>query len=108
MATLRFSSRPALTRRHLLQIGGLGVLGLSLPQFLRASEEVAGKRSSRSAEKACIFIVQYGGCSHLDTFDPKPGAPDDIRGPYKPIATAVPGVRVGELLPRLAALADRY
>ncbi len=89
-----------LTRRRLLQIGAVGALGLTLPDLLRAGEA--------KTEKSCIFIVQYGGCSHLDTFDPKPSAPDEIRGPYKPIATAVPGVRVGELLPRLAARADRY
>ena len=80
-----------------------GALGLGLPDLLRA-----GASSWPRTEKSCIFIVQYGGCSHLDSFDPKPDAPDGIRGPYKPIATAVPGVRIGELLPRLAALADRY
>src|SRR4051812_30967051 len=95
--------RYKLTRRRLLQVGGVGVLGLSLPELLRA-----GEASRLRSEKSCIFIVQYGGCSHLDTFDPKPDAPDGIRGPYKPIATTVPGVRLGELLPRLAALANRY
>src|SRR5947209_16570998 len=95
--------RPAgrgITRRRLLEVGSLGVLGLGLPRLLRAG---AGR-----AERSCIFIVQYGGCSHLDTFDPKPGAPEAVRGPYRPIATRVPGVRLGELLPRLAGLADRY
>jgi hypothetical protein len=52
--------------------------------------------------------VQYGGASHIDSLDPKPDAPEDIRGPYHPIATNVPGIRIGELLPRLANLADRY
>jgi hypothetical protein len=52
--------------------------------------------------------VQYGGASHLDSLDLKPDSPQDIRGPYRPIATNVPGVQVGELLPRLARLADRY
>ncbi len=92
-----------LTRRRLLQVGGIGALGLSLPDLLRA-----GEPSRLRTEKSCIFIVQYGGCSHLDSFDPKPDAPEGIRGPYKPIATTVPGVRLGELLPRLASLADRY
>jgi hypothetical protein len=90
-----------MTRRRLLQVGGIGALGLTLPRLLRAAEP-------RHADKSCIFIVQYGGCSHIDSFDPKPGAPDEIRGPYKPIPTAVPGIRVGELLPRLASLANRY
>ena len=65
-------------------------------------------RSRPPSQKSCIFIVQYGGCSHLDTFDLKPNAPEAIRGPYQPIATSVPGTRLGELLPRLALLADRY
>jgi uncharacterized protein (DUF1501 family) len=97
---------PALSRRRLLQVGGLGLLGLGLPQLLRANALSAGPRAS--SERSCIFIVQYGGCSHLDSFDPKPDAPETLRGPYKPIATSVTGMRVGELLPRLAALADRY
>ena len=62
----------------------------------------------RRREKSCIFIYQYGGLSQLDSWDPKPDAPAELRGPYKPIATAVPGFRVGELMPRLATLADRY
>jgi uncharacterized protein (DUF1501 family) len=90
------------TRRRLLQLGGVGVLGLGLPELLRA----AGSGESR--EKSCIFVVQYGGCSHIDSFDPKPDAPAETRGPFKSIPTAVPGVRLGEHLPRLAKLADRY
>jgi uncharacterized protein (DUF1501 family) len=91
---------PTMTRRRLLQVGGIGVLGLSLPQLLRAAET--------KSEMSCIFIVQYGGCSHLDSFDLKPDAPEEIRGPYKPIATSVPGVRIGDLLPRLASMAHRF
>src|SRR5262245_17738533 len=98
----------SLTRRGLLQVGGLGLLGLGLPELLRAGAVPPGKDAPTKAERSCIFIVQYGGCSHHDTFDPKPDAPEDVRGPYKPIPTAVPGVRVGELLPRLASLAGRY
>jgi hypothetical protein len=60
------------------------------------------------AEKSCIFIVQQGGCSHIDTWDMKPDAPAEYRGPLKPIGTPVPGVRICELMPRLARLADRY
>src|SRR5258708_1517909 len=94
------------TRRQLLQVGGLGILGLGLPQFLQARAPVGAR--ARGPEKSCIFIVQYGGLSHIDSWDPKPDAPDGIRGPYRPIATNVPGIRVGELMPRLANLADRY
>jgi hypothetical protein len=94
------------TRRGLLQWGGIGVLGLGLPRLLQASAPVAGRRSG--PERACIFIVQYGGASHIDSLDPRPDAPEAIRGPYKPIASRVAGVRLGELLPRLAGLSDRF
>jgi hypothetical protein len=94
------------TRRQLLQVGGIGMLGLGLPQFLSAQE--TSRRSRHHPERSCIFIVQYGGCSHIDSFDPKPTAPEGIRGPYKPISTSVPGMRLGELLPRLARLARHF
>jgi uncharacterized protein (DUF1501 family) len=93
------------TRRQLLQLGGVGMLGLGLPELLHAGVAPAGRGGP---QKSCIFIVQYGGASHIDSWDPKPDAPEDIRGPYKPIATAVPGFRIGELNPRLARLADRF
>jgi len=96
----------AINRRELLQIGGVGAIGLGLPELLRAGAPAASGR--RSTARSCIFIVQYGGASHIDSFDPRPDAPPEMRGPYKPIATNVPGVRLGELLPRLAKLADRY
>jgi hypothetical protein len=95
-----------LGRRRLLQLGGIGALGLGLPDLLRAGAPAL--RGEASPERSCIFIVQYGGASHIDSLDLKPDAPADVRGPYKPIPTRVPGVRIGELLPRLAALADRY
>src|SRR6266540_2760433 len=95
------------TRRRLLQVGGIGALGLGLPEFLHARAP-SSDAPRRGSEKSCIFIVQYGGASHHDSWDLKPDAPQDIRGPYKPIATNVPGIRIGELLPRLAHLADRY
>jgi hypothetical protein len=93
-----------LNRRRLLQAGSLGLLGLSLPRLLEAGEALAAK----AQPKSCIFIYQYGGLSQLDSWDPKPNAPAEMRGPYKPISTAVPGFQVGELMPRLAKLADRY
>ena len=95
--------RPQVSRRRLLQAGGLATLGLSLPQLLQAEATTAARR-----EKSCIFIYQYGGLSQLDSWDPKPDAPAEQRGPYKPIATAVPGLFVGELMPKLAKLANRY
>lgn len=95
-----------LSRRRLLQLGGISALGLGLPQLLQARAPIAGGKST--TPRSCIFIVQYGGASHIDSIDPKPEAPDKIRGPYKPIATSVPGMQVGELWPRLAKQAHRY
>src|SRR5436190_24386259 len=89
------------SRRGLLQVGGIGILGLGLPELLLADPE-------RAKANACIFLVQYGGASHIDTLDLKPDAPAEIRGPYQPIATSVPGIQVCEPLPRLAKLAHRY
>ena len=89
------------SRRELIQAGSLSALGLSLPGLLRAS-------SPSKRAKSCIFVYQYGGLSQLDSWDPKPNAPVELRGPYKPIATAVPGFQVGELMPRLAKLADKF
>jgi len=92
------------TRRQLVQAGGLTAVGLSLPQLLRAERANTSKRRVKN----CIFIYQYGGLSQLDSWDPKPNAPAELRGPYKPIATRVPGFRVGELMPKLAGHADKY
>lgn len=91
-----------LSRRRLLQAGALGTLGLTLPELLAAGTK------AKSPPKSCIVIYQYGGLSQLDSWDLKPDAPQEIRGPYKPIATATPGFQVGELMPRLATLSERY
>jgi Protein of unknown function (DUF1501) len=99
------SSCSALTRRQLLQVGGLSMLGLGLPGAVRAS---APGSQSRGSEKSCIFIVLGGGPTHVDTWDLKPSAPTEIRGPYKPIGTAVPGMHINELQPRLARLSQHY
>jgi hypothetical protein len=97
----------AVTRRQLIQLGGIGAMGLGLPDLLRASPG-SGSLAHRGTPKSCIFVVQYGGCSHIDSFDMKPDAPVEIRGPFKPIATSIPGTRICEHLPRLARMADRY
>ncbi|MSR60507.1 MAG: DUF1501 domain-containing protein [Planctomycetaceae bacterium] len=100
-------SAPAITRRRLVEAGSLGLVGLSLPRLL-CTEAMAGRASGEPRAKACLFIDQYGGASQVDTWDLKPEAPSEIRGPYQPIATSAPGVRVCELLPRLSAFADRF
>jgi uncharacterized protein (DUF1501 family) len=94
-----------LTRRQVLQAGAVPLLGLGLPDLL-AAEEARGGRTARA--RSCIFVFQYGGLSQLDSWDPKPDGPSEVRGLYRAIPTAVPGFRVGELMPRLAGLADRY
>jgi len=94
-----------ITRRRMLQAGGAGLLGLSLPRVL-AAEELQPIRKRRA--KSVIFLFLYGGPSQLETFDLKPDAPSEMRGPFKPIACRTPGLRVSETLPQLARLSDRY
>ena len=85
------------TRREFLRVGGLGALGLSLPQLL------ASDRPGKSAKAdSCIIIFLNGGAPHLDMWDMKPNAPKEIRGEFSPIRSTVPGMQVCELLPKLA------
>lgn len=98
------SLNETISRRQLVQAGGIAALGLTLPELLSAG----APRKVSGPERSCIFIVQYGGASHIDSFDPKPDAVEEIRGPYKPIATQTPGLQVAELLPQLALRSDRY
>ena len=93
-----------LTRRRLLQAGTAGIAGLSLPTLLRAAEG----SGLRARAKHIIFLHQFGGPSHLDTFDMKPDAPSGIRGEFKPIATRQPGLSVTEHLPRFATVIDQF
>src|SRR5262245_5715638 len=100
-------------RRDLLQIGALSALGLTLPDWLRlravqAADLSSGAPSARSAattapsDVACILLWMNGGPSHIDTFDPKPDAPQEIRGEFGVIPTRVKGVYLAEHLPKLA------
>jgi hypothetical protein len=105
------------SRREWLRVGGLSVVGLSLPELLRAQGPAPPAPPSplgRGLEgvtfgraKSVIFLWLQGGPPQHETFDPKPDAPAEIRGLFRPIATNVPGVRFCELLPRTAARADR-
>jgi hypothetical protein len=92
-----------ISRRQILQVGGIGLFGLSLPGILRGSSRLAGTGHSAQAD-SCILIFLNGGPSHLDMWDMKPAAPKEVRGEFKPIATSVPGIQVSEHLPRLAKL----
>jgi hypothetical protein len=93
------------TRRELLQAGGAGLLGLSLPQLLAA--ESAGL-AHRPRAKSVIFLMLFGGPSQLETWDMKPDAPEQIRGPFRPIACRTEGLRIGEHLPKMAAISDKF
>ncbi len=95
------------TRREVLRVGGLAFTGLTWSDVLRGRADAGRKRPAGKA-RACILVFNYGGPSHLDTWDLKPGAPREIRGEFRPIRTRVPGTLIGEHLPRLAALAHRY
>ena len=111
---LTLDSRPrrlcdGTTRRKLLQAGGAGLLGLSLPRVLAAEElrgAVGGRTRGRA--KSVIFLFLFGGPSQLETFDLKPDAPTSIRGPFKPIPCRTPGLLISEHLPRLARISDRF
>lgn len=87
-------------RRDFLRVGGLALGGMHLPRLLAAERG--------ASERSCIVIFQHGGASQLDTFDPKPEAVSDIRGSFRAIPTAIPGVRFSELLPRSAAALDQF
>jgi hypothetical protein len=95
------------TRRTFLRVGGLSVLGLSLPAFLALREKARGTTPAPKAS-ACIFLWMQGGPSHLDTLDPKPDAPAEVRGEFSTVATTLPGVRLCEHLPLLAKMTDKY
>src|SRR5947209_2033812 len=98
-----------ITRREALRIGGLGFTGLMWSDLLRA-RSVSGKKPAAGRfgkARACIVVFNYGGPSHIDTWDLKPNAPKEIRGEFKQIATRVPGLSIAEHLPRLAMLANR-
>jgi Protein of unknown function (DUF1501) len=92
----------ALTRRQMLHVGGLGLLGLTLPGLLRAQTG-----TNRGRARSCIMLFLMGGPPQHSTWDPKPEAPAEIRGPFRPIATAVPGIQISELMPRLAERMDK-
>jgi hypothetical protein len=93
------------TRREVLQAGGLALFsGVSLPQLLQAKAESAPREGSA---KAVLLLNLFGGPSHLDMFDMKPDAPENVRGEFQPIATSVPGLSICELMPKTAARMHR-
>ncbi len=96
--------RSVLSRRTLVKVGGMGLLGLTLPKILQAAERRSGLKARA---KSVIFLFQWGGPSHIDMFDMKPDAPEGYRGPHRPIASSADGIQVSEKLPRTAKVMDK-
>jgi hypothetical protein len=92
------------TRREVIRAGSLAPLGFGLTDVLRARADTGTKARAKSV----ILLFMWGGPSHLDTWDPKPDAPPEVRGAFESIATTVPGLRISEHFPRLATRATQY
>src|SRR5262249_20897941 len=102
------SAHPLLSRRAAVQAGAVRLLGLGLghrDQWPSLAGEAQGRRPKA---KSVIFLFASGGMSHIDTFDPKPAAPDTVRGPFRPIATHTPGLVISEHLPLLAQRSQHW
>ena len=95
-----------ITRRDFLQVGTLGALGFSLSQL--AQLQAVGAVAQKPSDKACILIFNLGAPSQLDTWDMKPDAPREIRGPFKPIRTNNPDIQISEIFPLHAKHADKF
>src|SRR3954454_3853270 len=97
---------PVASRRAFLQFGVSAFGTLSMPDYYRVRAAAA---TANAGERTAVIVVWLrGGGSHLDTYDPKPDAPAEYRGPFKPLATKTTGLRVTELLPRHAAISDKF
>src|SRR5215831_4358174 len=94
-----------ITRRSFLQAGILGLGGLTVPDFFRL--QARGAANEPGQRRSVILFWLSGGPGHMETWDPKPEAPREFRGPFGSIATSVPGVRFGELMPEQARIMDR-
>src|SRR5688500_19750964 len=98
------SSFRGLSRRSMITAGSCALLGLGLPQLLRANTAAP---SIKARAKSVIFLFQWGGPSHIDMFDMKPDAPEGIRGPHKPISSKADGIQVSQHLPKTAKVMDK-
>lgn len=94
------------TRRDFLHAGSLSAVGLSLPHIAWAKEQ--GLMRDDANDKSCIMIFNLGAPSQLDTFDMKPDAPAEIRGPFNPISTKSPDIQISEIFPKHAEIADKF
>src|SRR5262245_4723744 len=102
VGSFRASTCRGIGRRSFLKLGASVPAGL----MLGAASDLRAAHAPRA--KSVIFVWLWGAPSHLDTFDPKPDAPSEYRGPFAPIATKQPGISYSELLPKLAARSDRF
>ncbi|MCH7726186.1 MAG: DUF1501 domain-containing protein [Planctomycetes bacterium] len=102
------TDHPNIGRRTLLQVGGLSLVGCSLSDLFRLEAEATSTSTRRAQAKAVVFIFQSGGPSQHETVDPKPAAPEDIRGEYGVTQTTIPGVNFCEYLPRLAQRLGKF
>ncbi len=97
-----------LNRRQALIASGLGTLSLGMPGVVMGSDKVDASGKAIASDRSCIFVLLCGGPSHVDTWDMKPEAPSDYRGPYDSIATKVPGMRINEMHTQLAKVTDHF
>jgi len=96
------------TRREWLRAGGLSSMGLMLPDLLRAEQAKKETASTFGRAKSCIFCFMFGAPAHQDIWDLKPDSSAEVRGPFNPISTSVPGTQFGEHIPKIAGMADRF
>ena len=99
---------PKVSRRQFVQAGGVGLLNLGVPGLVVGKDKFDATGKAVASKKCCIFLLLCGGPSHIDTWDLKPDAPIEVRGPYKPIRTKVPGMQLSELHPKLAQVTDQF
>ena len=102
-------SHVGLTRRDVLRVGGAGMLGMSLGTMLQLQAQAAGAKGGAGWGKAKSIIMCYlqGGPSHLDLWDPKPEAPENVRSIFNPISTKIPGVQFTDILPKLSKINEK-
>ncbi len=107
LGSRRNSTCDGISRRHSLRLGASGLIaGLTLPRLLELQAKAASPKGAKA--KSCIFLFLEGGPPHQDMWDPKPKAPEEIRGPFQAIETNVPGTFVTDQLPLCAKIADKY
>ena len=105
---VRTASNLPIHRRHLLTVGFGGLYGLTLPGLLKAEAANRVRDGLSPRVKSVIFLHQWGGPSHIDTFDMKPDAPSNMRGDFRPIASSLPGVTICEHLPRFSKVLHHF